>query len=140
MAPTQHAAPAARAAAPLAAPPPPPPPAVEPPAKAPRRALAAAAPAVSSSSPAPPAAAPPAPAPPAPAPLASTVAAAQTALDAWHDAAGRKCRRGCFNCGLQKTPQWRMGPAGAKTLCNACGVRYRKDVKDAAAAAEQMEQ
>ena len=39
---------------------------------------------------------------------------------------GKKCRRGCLNCQAQKTPQWRMGPEGPKTLCNACGVRYRK--------------
>lgn len=34
--------------------------------------------------------------------------------------------RGCLNCGRQKTPQWRVGPEGPKTLCNACGVRFRK--------------
>ncbi|KAI9081270.1 hypothetical protein K1719_036770 [Acacia pycnantha] len=33
--------------------------------------------------------------------------------------------RRCSHCGLQKTPQWRTGPLGAKTLCNACGVRYK---------------
>ena len=33
--------------------------------------------------------------------------------------------RRCVHCGNQKTPQWRAGPAGAKTLCNACGVRYK---------------
>ncbi|KAJ6928642.1 hypothetical protein NC652_012697 [Populus alba x Populus x berolinensis] len=25
-----------------------------------------------------------------------------------------------------KTPLWRGGPAGPKSLCNACGIRYRK--------------
>ncbi|GLJ53147.1 hypothetical protein SUGI_1132610 [Cryptomeria japonica] len=30
----------------------------------------------------------------------------------------------CMHCGTQKTPQWRGGPMGPKTLCNACGVRY----------------
>jgi hypothetical protein len=35
-------------------------------------------------------------------------------------------RRGCRECGALKTPQWRSGPAGAKTLCNACGVRHLK--------------
>lgn len=34
-------------------------------------------------------------------------------------------RRCCSHCGVQKTPQWRMGPLGAKTLCNACGVRFK---------------
>ncbi|KAJ0236598.1 GATA transcription factor 5 [Hirschfeldia incana] len=33
--------------------------------------------------------------------------------------------RRCTHCGVQKTPQWRAGPMGAKTLCNACGVRYK---------------
>jgi len=33
--------------------------------------------------------------------------------------------RRCSHCGVQKTPQWRAGPVGAKTLCNACGVRYK---------------
>ncbi|CAL1384412.1 unnamed protein product [Linum trigynum] len=35
--------------------------------------------------------------------------------------AGRKCE----HCGSEKTPQWRAGPSGAKTLCNACGVRFK---------------
>ncbi|KAF8051665.1 hypothetical protein N665_1684s0001 [Sinapis alba] len=34
-------------------------------------------------------------------------------------------QRRCSHCGVQKTPQWRAGPKGAKTLCNACGVRYK---------------
>ncbi|KAF8011075.1 hypothetical protein BT93_J1633 [Corymbia citriodora subsp. variegata] len=33
--------------------------------------------------------------------------------------------RRCSHCGVQKTPQWRAGPNGAKTLCNACGVRFK---------------
>jgi hypothetical protein len=36
--------------------------------------------------------------------------------------------RRCLNCGRQKTPQWRVGPEGPKTLCNACGVRFRKQL------------
>nr|XP_010919380.1 GATA transcription factor 5 [Elaeis guineensis] len=39
-------------------------------------------------------------------------------------AAGGGERR-CSHCGVQKTPQWRAGPLGAKTLCNACGVRFK---------------
>ncbi|KAL2557465.1 GATA transcription factor 11 [Forsythia ovata] len=31
----------------------------------------------------------------------------------------------CTHCEVIKTPQWREGPMGPKTLCNACGVRYR---------------
>ncbi|KAG6506877.1 GATA transcription factor 8-like [Zingiber officinale] len=33
--------------------------------------------------------------------------------------------RKCAHCQIQKTPQWRAGPMGPKTLCNACGVRYK---------------
>ncbi|XP_009618081.1 GATA transcription factor 1-like isoform X1 [Nicotiana tabacum] len=33
--------------------------------------------------------------------------------------------RRCQHCGADKTPQWRAGPLGPKTLCNACGVRYK---------------
>lgn len=33
--------------------------------------------------------------------------------------------RKCLHCGTQKTPQWRAGPMGPKTLCNACGVRFK---------------
>ncbi|KAL0913082.1 hypothetical protein M5K25_016515 [Dendrobium thyrsiflorum] len=33
--------------------------------------------------------------------------------------------RRCTHCGVHKTPQWRAGPQGAKTLCNACGVRFK---------------
>ncbi|KAF9617109.1 hypothetical protein IFM89_033275 [Coptis chinensis] len=36
-------------------------------------------------------------------------------------ASGRKCT----HCASEKTPQWRTGPMGPKTLCNACGVRYK---------------
>ncbi|GAA0173036.1 zinc finger transcription factor [Lithospermum erythrorhizon] len=33
--------------------------------------------------------------------------------------------RRCSHCNVTKTPQWREGPLGKNTLCNACGVRYR---------------
>ncbi|XP_030516952.1 GATA transcription factor 12-like [Rhodamnia argentea] len=33
--------------------------------------------------------------------------------------------RRCTHCLSQRTPQWRAGPMGPKTLCNACGVRYK---------------
>nr|XP_043611591.1 GATA transcription factor 2-like [Erigeron canadensis] len=33
--------------------------------------------------------------------------------------------RKCTHCLSQRTPQWRAGPKGPKTLCNACGVRYK---------------
>ncbi|RDY14734.1 GATA transcription factor 7 [Mucuna pruriens] len=40
-------------------------------------------------------------------------------------AVGAQIQRRCSHCQVQKTPQWRTGPLGAKTLCNACGVRYK---------------
>ncbi|KAM0856199.1 hypothetical protein ACQ4PT_049266 [Festuca glaucescens] len=39
-------------------------------------------------------------------------------------AAANEGRR-CVHCETDKTPQWRTGPMGPKTLCNACGVRYK---------------
>ncbi|KAF4359184.1 hypothetical protein F8388_005293 [Cannabis sativa] len=30
------------------------------------------------------------------------------------------------NCGTHSTPMWRRGPLGPKTLCNACGIKFRK--------------
>ncbi|VAH21306.1 unnamed protein product [Triticum turgidum subsp. durum] len=40
------------------------------------------------------------------------------------EAAAAEGRR-CLHCETDKTPQWRTGPLGPKTLCNACGVRYK---------------
>ncbi|XP_008800908.2 GATA transcription factor 16-like [Phoenix dactylifera] len=34
--------------------------------------------------------------------------------------------RVCADCRTSKTPLWRSGPSGPKSLCNACGIRYRK--------------
>ncbi|CAK5268378.1 unnamed protein product [Mycena citricolor] len=32
----------------------------------------------------------------------------------------------CHSCQIQETPEWRRGPDGARTLCNACGLHYAK--------------
>lgn len=40
-------------------------------------------------------------------------------------AGGARLGRRCLHCQSDKTPQWRAGPMGPKTLCNACGVRYK---------------
>lgn len=29
----------------------------------------------------------------------------------------------CHSCNTTDTPEWRRGPDGARTLCNACGLR-----------------
>jgi len=35
----------------------------------------------------------------------------------------------CHMCGVTETPEWRRGPAGDHTLCNACGLHYAKSIK-----------
>lgn len=32
----------------------------------------------------------------------------------------------CVTCGRTDSPEWRKGPQGPKTLCNACGLRWAK--------------
>lgn len=50
------------------------------------------------------------------------------------DSRGRRptSSRICTDCGTTKTPSWRRGSDGARTLCNACGLRflrkYRKNI------------
>ncbi|GAA6029358.1 hypothetical protein JCM8097_003636 [Rhodosporidiobolus ruineniae] len=46
----------------------------------------------------------------------------------------------CRDCGTVDSPEWRKGPEGPKSLCNACGLRYaklvsksKKEAKEAAA-------
>ncbi|GAA5935807.1 uncharacterized protein JCM15063_001810 [Sporobolomyces koalae] len=34
--------------------------------------------------------------------------------------------RSCQNCGRTDSPEWRSGPTGPKSLCNACGLRWAK--------------
>lgn len=35
----------------------------------------------------------------------------------------------CSQCGSKKTPEWRSGPTGSRTLCNACGLFFAKLTK-----------
>uniref|UniRef100_A0A0D9V0K9 GATA-type domain-containing protein n=1 Tax=Leersia perrieri TaxID=77586 RepID=A0A0D9V0K9_9ORYZ len=39
---------------------------------------------------------------------------------------GEEGRRSCVECRATTTPMWRSGPTGPRSLCNACGIRYRK--------------
>ncbi|KAL1547763.1 putative GATA transcription factor 22 [Salvia divinorum] len=43
--------------------------------------------------------------------------------------------RVCSDCHTTKTPLWRSGPKGPKSLCNACGIRQRKARRAMAVAA-----
>ncbi|KAJ9564637.1 hypothetical protein OSB04_000603 [Centaurea solstitialis] len=43
--------------------------------------------------------------------------------------------RRCANCDTTSTPLWRNGPRGPKSLCNACGIRYKKEERRTAAMA-----
>ncbi|CAE6472436.1 unnamed protein product [Rhizoctonia solani] len=35
----------------------------------------------------------------------------------------------CHSCEISDTPEWRRGPDGQRTLCNACGLHYAKLVR-----------
>ncbi|KAA8543051.1 hypothetical protein F0562_021454 [Nyssa sinensis] len=35
-------------------------------------------------------------------------------------------KKSCSDCNTTSTPLWRGGPAGPKSLCNACGIKYNK--------------
>lgn len=39
--------------------------------------------------------------------------------------------KSCAQCGTTRTPQWREGPLGPKTLCNACGVKRVRQMRTA---------
>jgi hypothetical protein len=36
----------------------------------------------------------------------------------------------CYYCKITKTPMWRTGPKGYGTLCNACGIKYARKIKN----------
>ncbi|XP_038883344.1 GATA transcription factor 18 [Benincasa hispida] len=44
--------------------------------------------------------------------------------------------RHCANCDTTTTPLWRNGPSGPKSLCNACGIRYKKEERKAASSGQ----
>lgn len=40
--------------------------------------------------------------------------------------------KSCAICQTKKTPEWRRGPSGERDLCNSCGLRWAKQVRNAA--------
>ncbi|XVF80637.1 hypothetical protein PTKIN_Ptkin15bG0090100 [Pterospermum kingtungense] len=42
------------------------------------------------------------------------------------DSGFKEVNKRCLDCNTTRTPLWRGGPAGPRSLCNACGIRYRK--------------
>lgn len=34
----------------------------------------------------------------------------------------------CESCGTSQSPEWRKGPDGTKSMCNACGLRYARSI------------
>ncbi|KAJ6319909.1 hypothetical protein OIU78_015332 [Salix suchowensis] len=47
-------------------------------------------------------------------------------MDNTQPSKGNEIKRRCMDCQTTRTPCWRGGPAGPRTLCNACGIRQRK--------------
>ncbi|KAK4271172.1 hypothetical protein QN277_019904 [Acacia crassicarpa] len=45
-----------------------------------------------------------------------------------------------FKCRTRNTPMWRRGPLGPKTLCNACGIQYKKQVSSNACGIQYKKQ
>ncbi|XP_051118508.1 GATA transcription factor 15-like [Andrographis paniculata] len=43
------------------------------------------------------------------------------------DGQARNENRVCENCGTRRTPLWRKGPKEQTNLCNACGLRNRRN-------------
>ncbi|RVX12772.1 GATA transcription factor 20 [Vitis vinifera] len=43
------------------------------------------------------------------------------------DASSSDSTKRCAHCRSAYTPMWRRGPQGPRSLCNACGLRNRKE-------------
>ncbi|KAK1146677.1 hypothetical protein N8T08_002750 [Aspergillus melleus] len=48
--------------------------------------------------------------------------------------------KSCAICHTKRTPEWRRGPSGNRDLCNSCGLRWAKQVRNAAQAQAQQAQ
>ncbi|KAK1420461.1 hypothetical protein QVD17_22077 [Tagetes erecta] len=47
-------------------------------------------------------------------------------LEEANDCSSSSLAKCCTGCQTTTTPLWRGGPAGPKSLCNACGIKYNK--------------
>lgn len=52
----------------------------------------------------------------------------EMAADRYHNN-GKNAGIKCLECGADSSPEWRKGPQGPKTLCNRCGLRYAKKLR-----------
>lgn len=43
----------------------------------------------------------------------------------WKEVVQQQPARRCTHCLAQRTPHWRAGPLGPRTLCNTCGMRHK---------------
>ncbi|KZP01068.1 hypothetical protein CALVIDRAFT_559726 [Calocera viscosa TUFC12733] len=68
--------------------------------------------------------------PPSSSALSSRVGSDEQSRKRLKRAAAQAAEKGktyvCVMCGRTDSPEWRKGPLGAKTLCNACGLRWAK--------------
>jgi len=46
----------------------------------------------------------------------------------------------CEFCGRSESPEWRRGPSGPNSLCNACGIKYNKRRKTSASSADSSKE
>ncbi|RKO96988.1 hypothetical protein CAUPRSCDRAFT_7195, partial [Caulochytrium protostelioides] len=46
----------------------------------------------------------------------------------------------CQSCGTTQSSEWRKGPHGPKTLCNACGLIYSKRIRQQQESEQQQQQ
>lgn len=63
--------------------------------------------------------------------MSSSVDKGSGSLDPGERPASGSQPKACTACNTTKTPLWRGGPSGPMSLCNACGIRYRKKRREA---------
>ncbi|CAO1623895.1 unnamed protein product [Sympodiomycopsis kandeliae] len=61
-------------------------------------------------------------------PVSGSASANGSVSSAGAQGAEHEADKRCTSCGTSNSPEWRKGPTGQKTLCNACGLRYSRSV------------